>query len=133
MKPTPPPTPLQNANHEKQRAQWQRGQALTRLKNGQTTIPELIQLAQKHHHLQKLKLNTLIHTTPNTPRHVKQNWQQKTSQLTHHPTPPNPTIAWLLDKRDKNHTRQKALLETLNTNTNPPWPGWPYTPNPQNK
>lgn len=124
------PKPINVLNQARHTANWQRGQAITRLKNGQLTPHQLIQLAKQHPYLQKISLQTIIQNTPNLPRNTKNRWRQKLAQQAQKPLPENPNIAWLIDQR-AGQKRIRAFQETLNTQTTPPWPGWPYTPKPQ--
>ena len=99
------PQPMHVLNQARHTANWQRGQAITRLKNGQLTPNQLIQLAKQHPYLQKISLQTIIQNTPNLPRTIKNRWRQKLAQQTQKTLPENPNIAWLIDQR----TGQKRL------------------------
>lgn len=128
-KPTPPRVPLSRANAEKNRAQWQRGQAIMRVRNQQTSMWEIIQLAGQYKHLRKIRLQVLIQATHGMPRIVKTQWGEKLARLLDTELPEVVTVGWVIDKRSQGK-RLAALRETLDLETSAPWPGWPYTPNP---
>lgn len=125
-----------HASHQQARfAHKKRGQLLTLLAQGKTTLQDTIRIAQTDPHLKKIRLDHLLNAAGYKPATITRILTELTRLTKTTTAPPkHPTISWLTDPKTHNR-RILALATTLaepRAKTDTPWDGYPATPIPEN-